>query len=614
MGLTGVVVDATLRMLRGRDRHHAWSTPSGPRTSTTASPRMAGARRRLPLLGGMDRLPGPGAPHGPGRARLVPTTPAARTCPVARRAEALHFDPLVRAARAGHRHRRGCSTAVTVAAFNELWFRKAPRRRARAAPVASPTYFHPLDGVGDWNRIYGPRGFVQYQFVVPFGAEDALRAVVGAPERAAHGLVPGRAEALRARRSRARCRSRSRGGRWRSTSPSGRLRLGPLLDELDEIVAGAGGRVYLAKDSRLRPELLEAMYPRLSQWRAVAGSGRPRRRARLGPVPALWASCRRPRPRRRVRGPSADPDEKPRPRPRQPRDRDPGPATRATDERGPMNDAMGMPQTAVVVGGTSDIARAVLARPGGAPPAAHRARSAATRPASRAAANELQALGRDRGRHRDPRRHRRGRRSPPWSATPRPGWARWTWSSWPPACSATRPPTRTTPRPWPACSPPTPRARPRSWPPSPAVLRNQGHGRLVVLSSVAGRARAAGQLPLRGVQGRARRLRPGYGRVPAGLGRVAHDRPPRLGGHPHDRRDASRAPFATTADAVAADVVAGMERGAPRWCGRRRRCGSCSPSCACCPARCGAGSRAEPAPSGPDGDGQARRALMLRRT
>ncbi|MFD3944159.1 D-arabinono-1,4-lactone oxidase [Streptomyces sp. NPDC058579] len=52
--------------------------------------------------------------------------------------------------------------------------------------------------------------------------------------------------------------------------------LGAFLDELDEEVADAGGRVYLAKDSRLRPELLDAMYPRLADFRALRAALDPR--------------------------------------------------------------------------------------------------------------------------------------------------------------------------------------------------------------------------------------------------------------------------------------------------------------------------------------------------
>ena len=68
----------------------------------------------------------------------------------------------------------GVINHVTIKAFNELWYRKAPRRRIGQI-VSIPGYFHPLDFVGSWNRLYGRGGFVQYQFLLPFGQEVVLR-------------------------------------------------------------------------------------------------------------------------------------------------------------------------------------------------------------------------------------------------------------------------------------------------------------------------------------------------------------------------------------------------------------------------------------------------------
>ncbi|MEV6885212.1 FAD-binding oxidoreductase [Streptomyces sp. NPDC051135] len=163
---------------------------------------------------------------------------------------------------------------TTVGLFNEVWYRKAPRvSRGRLQRIS--TFFHPLDGVPHWNRVYGRGGFVQYQFVVGHGREEALRAIV---RRISARRCPSFLAVLK--------RFGEADPGWLSFPvpgwtlaldiPAGLPGLGAFLDELDGEVADAGGRVYLAKDSRLRPELLAAMYPRLDDFRALRAELDPR--------------------------------------------------------------------------------------------------------------------------------------------------------------------------------------------------------------------------------------------------------------------------------------------------------------------------------------------------
>ncbi|MEU8653223.1 FAD-binding oxidoreductase [Streptomyces sp. NPDC048737] len=168
----------------------------------------------------------------------------------------------------------GLLTRRTVGLFNELWYRRAPRARTGELQRLS-AFFHPLDGVPHWNRVYGRGGFVQYQFVVGHGREETLRRIV---DRVARRRCPSFLAVLK--------RFGEADPGWLSFPvpgwtlaldvPAGLPGLGDLLDGLDEEVAAAGGRVYLAKDSRLRPDLLAAMYPRLDDFRALRAELDPR--------------------------------------------------------------------------------------------------------------------------------------------------------------------------------------------------------------------------------------------------------------------------------------------------------------------------------------------------
>ena len=173
----------------------------------------------------------------------------------------------------------GVINHATVAAFNELWFRKAPKHRVDELQSIA-AFFHPLDGVGAWNRVYGRRGMLQYQFVVPFGEEDAMRTIV---ERlSASGAASFLAVLKRFGASNdAPLSFPAPGWTLAVDIPAGSHGLGDLLHSLDRVVLDAGGRHYFAKDSHTTPEAIQRGYARLDEWKQI--------RHRYDPT-GLWQS------------------------------------------------------------------------------------------------------------------------------------------------------------------------------------------------------------------------------------------------------------------------------------------------------------------------------------
>lgn len=161
----------------------------------------------------------------------------------------------------------GIVNKLTSSLFNEMWYRKAPRFK-EGEIKSIPAYFHPLDSVGHWNRLYGPHGFVQYQFLVPFGQEQALRHVVADISRA--GCATPLVVLKRFGEGNRGLLSFPAPGWTLTVDIAARFEgLGTLLRSLDEIVLTAGGRHYLAKDAHMRPETLARGYPRLEEWKCI---------------------------------------------------------------------------------------------------------------------------------------------------------------------------------------------------------------------------------------------------------------------------------------------------------------------------------------------------------
>jgi decaprenylphospho-beta-D-ribofuranose 2-oxidase len=282
MGLTGVVLDAALRVVPLRSARALADIDRRP-SIEGALALMAEPSSHRYAIAWLDLLRG-GRAFGRSVITRSDEAPAASNGAWSgggsRPAKApFSLKPLVGVPR---RAPGGLLRPAMVHAFNAFHWHS--ERRRRGAEMTMSEQLFPLDVLGNWNRLYRPAGLLQYQFVVPRGKEDVLLTVI---------------ERLRARRIPMYLAVIKRFGPGTGGPlsfplegftaaidiPAGAPELARSLDQADELVADAGGRVYLAKDARLRADILAAMYPELERFREL--------RARVDPDATLRSDMAR---------------------------------------------------------------------------------------------------------------------------------------------------------------------------------------------------------------------------------------------------------------------------------------------------------------------------------
>lgn len=158
----------------------------------------------------------------------------------------------------------GLLNKYSIKVFNEAWYRKAPAKR-HVGLESIPAFFHPLDGVNKWNRLYGRQGFIQYQFIVPLDRRDVLRAVIETFSQAGVGSFLAVLKRM-GPQNLAPMSFPTEGWTLTLDIAAGIRGLAELLAKVDTMVLDAGGRHYLAKDSHVSPIAVRRGYPRLDEW------------------------------------------------------------------------------------------------------------------------------------------------------------------------------------------------------------------------------------------------------------------------------------------------------------------------------------------------------------
>lgn len=176
----------------------------------------------------------------------------------------LHHDPRLRAP---FDCPNSMLNAFSIKSFNTLYYQKQRARHVRSRVHYDP-FFYPLDAVDDWNRIYGNRGFFQYQCVIPFeDGQEAMEDILGRITASRQGSFLAVIKTFGDKKSPGMLSFPKPGITLALDFPNRGDSTLRLFDELDERVEAANGAVYPAKDARMSAAFFQKAYPR---WEAFS--------------------------------------------------------------------------------------------------------------------------------------------------------------------------------------------------------------------------------------------------------------------------------------------------------------------------------------------------------
>ena len=161
----------------------------------------------------------------------------------------------------------------TLLTFNFAYY-QLNKLKAGKSVVHYEPFFYPLDNIHDWNKMYGNKGFYQYQFVVPRDVGfDAITDVLSEISKAKQGSFLAVLKTFGKKEALGMLSFPQEGVTLALDFPNSGTKTTQLFGRLDSIVNQAKGRIYMAKDARMPREMFESGYPNFNEFLKYRDSG-----------------------------------------------------------------------------------------------------------------------------------------------------------------------------------------------------------------------------------------------------------------------------------------------------------------------------------------------------